>query len=667
MAAPQTTAISVHVRLRPWKQSDGLFTESAISLSDSTISVPNPQRVDQRFKFNLDACYGPERSQEDIFEAVRPIIDQVHRGINTTVFAYGVTGSGKTWTMQGSPEDPGVIPRVVQSIFAKKDALPNVALKVSFSYCEVLMEDLYDLLGPRNSTVKKLDVRTNAAGENIIPELSIRRISTSSEFEKLYRTASLSRKTAATKLNSSSSRSHAILTIYVENQDPDTEKILTGKICLVDLAGSEDNNFTGNDPTRMRESAAINRSLTTLGSVVEALNSKAPRIPYRDSKLTRILQDALGGSSLGMVICNLAPGDRFAKEALRTLKFATRTREIENKPTVHAKAESHKKSSKSAESVIQDTTVDIGCDSRHALPSIAEGGALSLRSLSQPRAVSDQAQILEAALLNGQLDNRIQNVVYRMMLDQDQKTNHGNDVVVTQQKPVNVDLAQYTEEERKARAKVLINLARAHHDKEELEASLGYYRKAKLYVPDNHKLARRIAEIELALEGEVPIPKRSGVSQLHSTDLERTTDATEDPSRETGIRSVKLSSGAADRERMMQQKQNEVEQPSLKAKQPPLKRSIALSRPLADITKMVNLASLASDETGSDTKAEKRLKATNSRGRESRHAASVSLRQAPTQKLEVFRDDVPAHNASMSEEEHPPDRNFFRDVKRRRL
>ncbi|KAJ9108109.1 hypothetical protein QFC19_002574 [Naganishia cerealis] len=299
------------------------------------------------------------------------------------------------------------------------------------------MEEIFDLLVPKNKVTKKLDVRTNAEGENVIPDLTKKEIKSASEFETLYQLAALSRKTAATKLNSNSSRSHAILTIYVETSDPETQQTFLGKICLVDLAGSEDNNLTGNDPTRMRESSAINRSLTTLGSVVEALNSKASRIPYRDSKLTRILQDALGGSSIGMLICNIAPGETFAKEAVRTLKFATRTREIENKPVINSK-----------ESTVTLPTQSV--DSSHAQVS--------------NQAIAAEIQRSGLALTKQELDDRIQNVV-KSMMESSARSEQERRQAIEVDKAILPSSVDSSEDERKARAKVLINLARTHHDK----------------------------------------------------------------------------------------------------------------------------------------------------------------------------------------------------------
>ncbi|KAJ6557861.1 P-loop containing nucleoside triphosphate hydrolase protein [Mycena capillaripes] len=159
------------------------------------------------------------------------------------------------------------------------------------------------------------------------------------EFDGLYSMVTARRSVGATLLNRESSRSHAVLTLTLRVRvvDPVTgaPKVREGKISLVDLAGSENNKRTGNDPSRMAESAAINKSLSVLGQVVHALNIGAPQIPYRNAKLTRILRDALGGSSVGLLIRNLSLAVKFRQDTLNTLNFAVRTKNIENKPVVN--------------------------------------------------------------------------------------------------------------------------------------------------------------------------------------------------------------------------------------------------------------------------------------------------------------------------------------------
>ncbi|KAH8996709.1 P-loop containing nucleoside triphosphate hydrolase protein [Lactarius akahatsu] len=296
------------------------------------ICVNNPRDQSQVFKFPFSSCYGHDSRQEDIFKAdVRPLIEIVYSGATATIFAYGVTSSGKTHTMQGTRSQPGVIPRAVEALFEYRQTCKDDA-SLSVSYMEIYRDEVYDLLVDRE-TAPKLPVRENDAGQVFVANLSSVPIQDVSDFNKLYTIANKQRSVGSTLLNRASSRSHAILTLEVKLTRQD--KILTGKMNLVDLAGSENNKLTGNDTSRLQESAAINKSLSVLGQVVHALNTGASRIPYRNSKLTRILQDALGGSSVGLLICNLAPGLKFRQDTLNTLNFAVRTRNVENKPVIN--------------------------------------------------------------------------------------------------------------------------------------------------------------------------------------------------------------------------------------------------------------------------------------------------------------------------------------------
>ncbi|EPQ52051.1 kinesin-domain-containing protein [Gloeophyllum trabeum ATCC 11539] len=299
----------------------------------SCICVVNPRDPNSYFRFPFSSCYDQSSTQEEIFENdVRPLIDVAFHGVTVTIFAYGVTSSGKTHTMQGTKAEPGVIPRVVRALVDQKSALPPGKVSLAASYYEIYRDDVYDLFVQRDQA-PKLPVRENDVGQVFVANLSTEPIDTYADFDALFSRANKQRSVGATNLNRASSRSHAILSMEITMRDED--KILTGKINLVDLAGSENNKLTGNDATRMAESAAINKSLSVLGQVVHALNQGASRIPYRNSKLTRILQDALGGSSVGLLICNLAPGAKFRQDTLNTLNFAVRTKNVENKPVVN--------------------------------------------------------------------------------------------------------------------------------------------------------------------------------------------------------------------------------------------------------------------------------------------------------------------------------------------
>ncbi|KIY48777.1 kinesin-domain-containing protein, partial [Fistulina hepatica ATCC 64428] len=285
------------------------------------------------FQFQFTNAHPGTATQENIFEQdILPMLEYVYSGITVTIFAYGVTSSGKTHTMQGTKEEPGVIPRVVQVCLRR--AMTLASSTMIMSYMEIYKDEAYDLLVQREKA-QKLPIRENGQGVVFVANLTSVEVDSVEEFNRLYNRANKQRSVASTNLNHASSRSHAILTLEARSLSPETGARVTCRINLVDLAGSENNNHTGNDAQRMVESSAINKSLSALGQVVDALNRGDSRIPYRNSRLTRVLSDALGGSSLGLIICNVAPGERFRQDTLNTLKFACKARNIESKTVVN--------------------------------------------------------------------------------------------------------------------------------------------------------------------------------------------------------------------------------------------------------------------------------------------------------------------------------------------
>ncbi|KAJ2771186.1 hypothetical protein IWQ57_002321, partial [Coemansia nantahalensis] len=327
--------IKVVCRVRPFLGSEK--PDHAVSVeSERVLRVTNPRDSTKDIRYNFDACYGSEAAQEAIYKNdVRPLVETVFSGMSATVFCYGVTGAGKTHTIQGTESAPGIIPRALEHIFKHKER-DAVDYDIRVSYFEIYKEAVFDLLKPRDAT-GALPIREDGNRKIFVAGLSERQVLSYEQFDQLYQRACGNRRTASTKLNHHSSRSHAILTVQVKWRDDVGEgRVWCGKLHLIDLAGSEDNRRTDNSGRdRMAESSAINRSLFVLGQVVEALNTGATRIPYRDSKMTRILQDSLGGECLGMMIVNVAPGEFFLQDTQNTLNFATRSREVVNKPVAH--------------------------------------------------------------------------------------------------------------------------------------------------------------------------------------------------------------------------------------------------------------------------------------------------------------------------------------------
>lgn len=338
--------VRVLVRLRPesadyrekeGSNPNGIPDRCVRAVDSSTLELWNCRNSEESIRYRFNAFFDEDSTQETLYHnSVSPLIPYVLQGHNASVFAYGPTGAGKTHTMVGSPEQPGLIPRCAAELFKLIDSHLDLnshwKYKVFFSYLEIYQEKIKDLLDPKKDD---LPIRQDQQQNIIIPNLTEKPIETLGEFMSLFEKASQQRKTAATKLNPHSSRSHSIVLMKVQKQQqvaPFTK--LNGKFYLIDLAGSEDNRRTGNEGIRLKESGSINGSLFALGQVVDALNQGLSRIPYRNSKLTRLLQDSLGGTAHACMIANIAPERKFYADTTNTLNFATKSRTIINEPFV---------------------------------------------------------------------------------------------------------------------------------------------------------------------------------------------------------------------------------------------------------------------------------------------------------------------------------------------
>ncbi|KAF2722395.1 kinesin-domain-containing protein [Polychaeton citri CBS 116435] len=335
-------SVRVVARIRPLlkaeTQADTIVT-SASSPSDkkdsrTIVRIPNPKNEFEAYSFQFNNVYGQEATQAQIFDdEVAPTVKHLFKGFDVTLFAYGVTGTGKTHTMRGgkSLADRGVIPRMLSSIYRRarkieKDSSSETQVAVSMSYYEIYNDRVYDLFEPpEKRTLAGLPIRDNN-GKTVVCGLTEKPCTTLKEFEQLYDQANLNRSTSATKLNAHSSRSHAVLCVKVSQTTDDETRVSTAS--AIDLAGSEDNRRTDNNKERLVESASINKSLFVLAQCVEAISKKQARIPYRESKMTRIL--SLGqNNGLTVMILNLAPVRSYHLDTLSSLNFANRTKKIE--------------------------------------------------------------------------------------------------------------------------------------------------------------------------------------------------------------------------------------------------------------------------------------------------------------------------------------------------
>ncbi|XP_015229046.1 PREDICTED: kinesin-like protein KIF7 [Cyprinodon variegatus] len=348
------SAVQVAVRVRP------LLPKELLHCHESCITVdPELNRVtlghDRHFV--CDFLFEESCCQEDVYSvSVQPLIDAFFQGFNATVFAYGQTGSGKTYTIGEAnissfrEEEQGIIPRAVADVFKLLDENDLTDFSVRVSYLEVYKEEFKDLLEVKTAS-KDIHIREDK-GNIVLSGVKESEVEGLDEVLSLLESGNTARHTGATQMNPNSSRSHTIFTLYMDQRRGSSRlygsagssgpQVLSSKFHFVDLAGSERILRTGNTGERLKESIQINSGLLALGNVIGALGDpkrKGSHIPYRDSKITRILKDSLGGNSKTLMIACISPSNSDFDESLNTLNYATRARNIQNKAMVNLKRE----------------------------------------------------------------------------------------------------------------------------------------------------------------------------------------------------------------------------------------------------------------------------------------------------------------------------------------
>lgn len=329
-------AIRVTVRFRPTNQ-----RESALNLP-TCISFPSNSQVKMTnnpdLKFSFDRVFPMESDQKEVYEATaKPIINAVLKGFNGTVFAYGQTGSGKTHTMQGpdleNTEMQGIIPRMVFQIFdGIYGADQHIEFLVKVSILEIYQERLRDLIDIKKDNLKIHEDKARGVFVSDITELYVQ---SEHEIFEAMKLGNANRTVASTAMNADSSRSHMVFVLTVQQKNLRNGSQKVSKLYLVDLAGSEKISKTEVSGKQLEEAKQINLSLSVLGRVIFALTENNPFVPYRDSKLTRMLQESLGGNAKTALVVTCSPSQFNEAETLSTLRFGSRAKMIKNKATVN--------------------------------------------------------------------------------------------------------------------------------------------------------------------------------------------------------------------------------------------------------------------------------------------------------------------------------------------
>ncbi|XP_061129229.1 kinesin-like protein KIF16B [Syngnathus typhle] len=365
-------SVRVAVRVRPMnKREKDLSAKCIIKMDGAKTSIANPKLSegaagdpsrDSLKTFTYDFSYDSADSgsagfvtQEKVFRDLgRDVLKAAFEGYNACVLAYGQTGSGKSYTMMGNTGDAGLTPRICQGLFGRVDDAARrdeASFRTEVSYLEIYNERVRDLLRKRSAQTCNLRVREHPKDGPYVQDLSKHLVQNYSDVEELMEAGNTKRTTASTGMNDTSSRSHAIFTVNFTQAKFDAEmpSETLSKIHLVDLAGSERADATGAAGVRLKEGANINKSLVTLGNVISALadlcadadgsqKRKSLFVPYRDSVLTWLLKDSLGGNSKTIMIATVSPADVNYGETLSTLRYANRAKNIINKPTVNEDA-----------------------------------------------------------------------------------------------------------------------------------------------------------------------------------------------------------------------------------------------------------------------------------------------------------------------------------------
>ena len=326
--------LRVYCRLRPPKTSEkepGMQMSVVIKGSDTVIVTDHENDRKEDKKFTFTQVYGFDSKQEDVFKDCESLMTSVLDGFNVCIFAYGQSGTGKTFTMNGTDELPGLVPRAFTKIFdLVAERVDNYQHDCFVSMIEIYNENIRDLLRDPKADVSKLkyDIMKDQHVGMYVKDLTSEQCHTASHAKTLLARGDKYRSVASTGLNDVSSRSHMVVTLTIRTHNHKAGDTYVGKLSLVDLAGSERLSKSNTTGQAQKESMAINKSLSALGTVIASLATNEKHVPYRDSKLTYLLQDSLGGNSKTLMFVNIGPAQSNCGETINSLNFASRAKTV---------------------------------------------------------------------------------------------------------------------------------------------------------------------------------------------------------------------------------------------------------------------------------------------------------------------------------------------------
>ncbi|KAJ8600270.1 hypothetical protein CTAYLR_000634 [Chrysophaeum taylorii] len=573
-SSSSSTNVAVAVRCRPISSKEtGLGSKCAVLVDDKAQSITvvgGGGGGAEEKTFTFDLVYPGETPQPPIYEDIgAPLITKALEGFNGTVFAYGQTGSGKTHTMMGvlgDKELEGIVPRLTEDLFCRvmrtieekggalgdaeyeyeeeEEKKEAVRFMITVSFLEIYNEVIHDLLNPQSNKVLK--IREHPDMGIYVESLCELAVKTPGDIFRLIDQGNRVRRVASTAMNERSSRSHSVFTLNIQQKATkeieagvERETALSSKLNLVDLAGSERADKTGAEGSTLREGAAINQSLMALGGVINALSENAAFVPYRNSKLTRLLQESLGGNARTVMVANVSPADYNLEETLGTLRYASRAKKIQNK--VVRNEDVHERVIRELQEEIDRLRTELAAATRETV-GVEQEAELEAR-VAQARAAEAALQERIANMEYAKEEEWAERERLTAELEEERKNNLNRavrDVVssVKQEKLALITRVRELQDKRAAKQKELGDLKDTYKSsKKDLESAMISYeqkqiahdkldRSAPTFDASADELLRLLTDLEARRARVVEIRAQVGVSKTAVNDLEKEITAT---------------------------------------------------------------------------------------------------------------------------------------------